>query len=984
MRERGRLRVGAGESSARSIAGFAVDSRAVTPEILIVGDPARRRDLADAVTALGYAASLCQPRELNRRVRTSNPPTAILACMSDTDPDVLLAGLRRTRAGAGIPVMLYGRLGGNLRDLADVLDLGADHFLEEPASEGELREALLHYAGPATREPTPNRESPSAREGQAAREGTSRLGRPPSTPDSRGRTGRTERLDREGPDRASRSGRDPSEGTIRRLPRPGELAKSGEDERSPDVRAGTSRRARLPKEDSRRREPMLGDLHRTLDRLEARLRGREDSDPELAGLGLDSIPDVEPEHDALDDDELPLVTEIGDHLRGRGGEVYEPVRGDEPLPSYGRRASARELEERPLAARGTAAKRPDTTERLPERGPSERGRVARRDDAEPEQAGDPHGDPRTAESRSAVLLGRRPERAARPASSDRFSDPGERGEPWPSANPAPRTRAAEPTRSRPEPRRADPRADSMADLVGGLAREFERDDDREEDTGPAPPPDRLDRARSATAWVEPPTRSASSGRPVSTARATRPARPEERGARSSARGPDSPESTQSIRSSRRDLDSPESTQSIRSGRRGLDSPESTQSIRLGRRGLDEPEPERSARPSARAFEEPDLDRGRERARPSTTRSASRPAPRIDPTLREAGKLGEIDVPRLLWQLHGQRFTGRLRLHRQRVEKQLWLEAGELVFARSNAEQDRLIDGLLQRGVLTRSQYETARRLAAKEPRRAGQLLVDAGFLKPHELDLLLRDHLARVIDSSFSWTDGSWSTEPGERVDEAVLLDAPLALLLYEGVRHRFELDELDQLLRRSAGAGGSPSPRLLDARRIPELTEQLRLLPEEQALLARLDGRTSLAALVSEGADALDLHALVHVLEIMAAVELDVPPTERADEFGLATKGAHDPSEIDRERILERLRLAREADYFELLGLGRDAARSEIRHAHAQLSASFSDDVIEPQTRVRHALELSELRTALDEALDILGDDAMRSAYLAHMQEPE
>jgi hypothetical protein len=61
------------------MADLGLDSGAVTPEVLIVGDPTGRREFADQVEALGYAVSLCQPRELNRRVRTSNPPAAIVA-----------------------------------------------------------------------------------------------------------------------------------------------------------------------------------------------------------------------------------------------------------------------------------------------------------------------------------------------------------------------------------------------------------------------------------------------------------------------------------------------------------------------------------------------------------------------------------------------------------------------------------------------------------------------------------------------------------------------------------------------------------------------------------------------------------------------------------------------------------------------------------------------------------------------------------------
>ncbi len=935
----------------------------MTPEVLIVGDPQGRRGFADEIEALGYAVSLCQPRELNRRVRTSNPPAAIVACIGDVDPDVLLAGLRRTRAGASIPVLLYGRLGGNLRELADVLDIGADHFLEEPISASDLADALGHYAGVPRREDEPARATrgrvPSRSEPRESRAASSRAPIDESEPPARRST----------LEPASR--RSTIEPPPRRLP----------------TEPRTSREPRA-------REPVLGDLHRTLDRLEARLRGRDDSDPELASLGLDSIPDVEPDEGELEDD--PLVTEIGDHMRGHAGDRQvdrqPPVRGDElthpSLTRYGRRSDEDELEERSRVRRPVA--RPESTERLAERAPERPSTRVRISDEgtsrglprpgderapareatgrwgraperpQPSRAESSRAEPSRAEpSRgsaepgrgSAVLLGRRPDRPARlPPPSTRIPELDERSEPWPRTRPSPLARP---------PQREPEDLEDLDDLENLDDHDDEGED--EDDTG-----------RVLSREGETRTRALGGDRdrgPLRPNMAT-PARPRED--RSSVARAD-------------ELGRPREDERER-GTVRLDAP--PRPLRREQSPWQEPAPEHVEAPAAsaslrpRPSESPTRREPEPRARPS---AAARP--RLDTTMPEAGKLGgDTDVPSLLWQLHQQRFTGRLRLHRQRIEKQLWMHEGELVFARSNATSDRLIDGLLRRGVLTRPQYETARRLAAKEPRRAGQLLVDAGFLKPRELESLLRDHLARVIDSTFAWSEGSFSTEPGERTDEPIQLDLAMPVVLLDGIRHRFEPGDLEQVLLRAAGRGPLV-PRLREslgrdqAERAAAAAEQLRLLPEEESLLARFDGRHGVAALLAEGADDLGLFALLRVLELAGMVDL-----AHADELGLAAHGedSRAPAQVDSERILERLRLAREGDYFELLGVARDAARSEIRQAHAELLSTFADDALEHESLGRHGRELRELRAAIEEALDILADDAMRSAYLAHLQEPD
>ena len=60
------------------------------------------------------------------------------------------------------------------------------------------------------------------------------------------------------------------------------------------------------------------------------------------------------------------------------------------------------------------------------------------------------------------------------------------------------------------------------------------------------------------------------------------------------------------------------------------------------------------------------------------------------------------------------------------------------------------------------------------------------------------------------------------------------------------------------------------------------------------------------------------------------------------------------------------------------------MRRAYVDLSGTFRDEVLEEGSLERYARELDELRAALEEARDILTDDAMRSAYLAHLGDPE
>lgn len=114
------------------------------PEILIVGDRAHRGELVPRVQDLGYSVSPVRARELLLQVARSPGPAAVIVCLGDADATGLVRSLRQSPEGATVPVLLYGRLQG---DLADVLELGADRFLEAPVSDAELSAALNELAG---------------------------------------------------------------------------------------------------------------------------------------------------------------------------------------------------------------------------------------------------------------------------------------------------------------------------------------------------------------------------------------------------------------------------------------------------------------------------------------------------------------------------------------------------------------------------------------------------------------------------------------------------------------------------------------------------------------------------------------------------------------------------------------------------------------------------------------------------------------------
>lgn len=241
-----------------------------------------------------------------------------------------------------------------------------------------------------------------------------------------------------------------------------------------------------------------------------------------------------------------------------------------------------------------------------------------------------------------------------------------------------------------------------------------------------------------------------------------------------------------------------------------------------------------------------------------------------PPSGESGRLRDTPVPELLWRFHSERRTGCLRLRKGALEKCLWLVDGEPVFARSNESGDRLTDRLLARGLLSRAQYDQAQDLLVRSSgKRIGEVLLENGLIRERELHESLSEQILRVVESMFSWSDGSWSFEPGPTNDR-VTLDRSTAAIVMSAARHRIPL-------RRMWDAIGDHHqlPLLDDDRRASEgraeLTATLMLEPSESAWLSRLDGSRSLAELLDDfDVDEHELLALLYTLRLLGVLRLE------------------------------------------------------------------------------------------------------------------
>ena len=356
---------------------------------------------------------------------------------------------------------------------------------------------------------------------------------------------------------------------------------------------------------------------------------------------------------------------------------------------------------------------------------------------------------------------------------------------------------------------------------------------------------------------------------------------------------------------------------------------------------------------------------------------------------ESGDLAQQDVAWLLGRCYAERLTGWLTFKRDDVEKAIVFERGAPILAGSNLPADRMGDMLVRQGRLTPEQRTKSVEIQVAGGRRLGVVLVDSGFIKAGELAPLVRCHFEEIIFSLLAWESGDWAMSPDrpEEGETVFVTEHPAALIL-EGIRRKYGLGRL-----RARVGGGQTILQVIKESGLSALLDQMGASNEEQRVVSLFDGVRPLDDLVAHaGADeatlltmAWALLALRRLLPVSASAQAaaasggtGAPASD--DHSG----GSHDRDrEIDRGRILARHALVREGDYFQVLGVSRQASLHEIRRAQQSLARAFARQALAPELVADLAGPLDAIHAVIAEAARVLGDARLRHLYQMNLIAP-
>jgi curved DNA-binding protein CbpA len=356
-----------------------------------------------------------------------------------------------------------------------------------------------------------------------------------------------------------------------------------------------------------------------------------------------------------------------------------------------------------------------------------------------------------------------------------------------------------------------------------------------------------------------------------------------------------------------------------------------------------------------------------------------------------GHLRERPLAELIREITAAKLSGALRLARERVQAVVYAEAGQIVFARSNLRVHRLAVCLHRWGVLAEDKL-SAHVTEFMSDAEASASLVAAGALTVDALAKLLARQATDVLRPLLLWTEGDWNFDPRARLAEEARCKLELRQLLLEAAR---------QLPAEFVAARLDNDQEIISP--VTELPPHLQLNAPEGFVLSRVDAPLALGELLAisglpeaqarqcvyalalggflargEWPTALSAKAATQTSAAEANVAADASPSvvEESSAQEAVASNAGEATASPRAEIDALFALVYDANYYQILDIGRTADGAEIKRAYYALAKRFHPDRFQRDAddSLRAQIEASFMK--ITQAYETLRDPRARAAY--------
>lgn len=379
-----------------------------------------------------------------------------------------------------------------------------------------------------------------------------------------------------------------------------------------------------------------------------------------------------------------------------------------------------------------------------------------------------------------------------------------------------------------------------------------------------------------------------------------------------------------------------------------------------------------------------------------------------------GSLHSSALAELLYEIAEHRFNGSLRLVVEAQKIIVYFDAGDIVFAVSNARQHRLFDVLLREGILSKEQITTIADFTNDLSLREHLLKTD--LTDKNELDARFSRLMIDVLKTALEWRSGEWTFSPFVRIKGDIRFAINARNLLIESARN----------LPPSDAARKFNDPReMLEVK--SAMPVNVNLSPQESFVFSRFESSTlSIEEVQSlSGLPETETFQILYALwlggfvtrpnrpdaafsekEVSAiqsaklavkkddakpaiqppAIKFEMPTPEKSE--SAPTNGEHKTNEeaektapeqkqkgeIALDDYLERVEKA--SNFYEVFALSSDSAAAEIKQNYFALAKRFHPDLFHKEADAELMRRVQNAFTELARAYETLKYDNSRDIY--------
>jgi curved DNA-binding protein CbpA len=318
-------------------------------------------------------------------------------------------------------------------------------------------------------------------------------------------------------------------------------------------------------------------------------------------------------------------------------------------------------------------------------------------------------------------------------------------------------------------------------------------------------------------------------------------------------------------------------------------------------------------------------------------------------------------------------TGILEIRRDLIYKEIYYEKGVMLFASSNSKEDRIEEIFLKTGKITIDQYYHAASIVAKDKKSQGKVFVDLGYLRPHEFIPAVKSQAEEIVLGLFVWEDGVVMFRETPMPANIIRLKLSASNLIFHGIKRIINPEYFKHI--------SPPLDTVLYYSIEPiNLFQDIVLSEKDKYVLSLLDGHLAMKDVLSISSlgsfQTLNILCALLVTRMIDIKEKGVLDDRSLEDIIGEPRSYVDEAFISKADDMYMYVKLQSTDYYNILGIDRNATQAAIKKAYYKNAKEFHPDKHIHVTSESMKEKLSLIFSFNTKAYKILSDPKEKEKY--------